>query len=148
MTKTTYNYNYENALYLDVKNYLFENPDVIANRWDEEKKAVDIDGLKDDLNDILFSEDSVTGNASGSYTFSRYDAQEYVTENIDTCLEALEFFDVDAKTVGEKFLYNDWEYFDVTIRCYLLAGIVDWVVNDLFDDLTVEEIKEMIAEYI
>jgi hypothetical protein len=148
MTKTTYTYNYENALYLDVKNYLFENPDVIANRWDEEEKAIDIDGLKDDLNDILFTEDSVTGNASGSYTFSRYDAKEYVTENIDTCLEALESFDVDAKTVGEKFLYNDWEYFDVTIRCYLLGGVIDWVVNDLFDDLTVEEIKEMIAEYI
>ena len=40
------------------------------------------DDFAEDLNDKLFCEDSVTGNASGSYTFNSYEAREHVLEDI------------------------------------------------------------------
>lgn len=52
----------------DVKNYIDENNIIITEDNKEE--------IEEQLNDDLWAEDSVTGNASGSYTFSTYQAEE------------------------------------------------------------------------
>lgn len=69
--------------------------------------------------------DEVTGNGSGSYTFDRAQAREYVLADIDTVKEALKEFDTPAETIAKKFLGDDWEYFDVTARCYVLGQAID-----------------------
>lgn len=85
-----------------------------------------LDELEDYLNDTLFVEDSVTGNASGSYTFNRRAAKEYVLDNMDLLDKMAQEFGADAATIGKKFIADDWEYFDVSIRCYILvSGIYD-----------------------
>ena len=67
-------YNYLEAITDDVIQYIKDGID-----FDEWKG--DRDGLEDYLNDTLFIEDSVTGNGSGSYTYSTYRAEEYLCHN-------------------------------------------------------------------
>ena len=57
--------------------------------------------------------------------------KEYVTENMEECIEALKEFCVEAETVAEKFLSEDWEYFDVTIRCHLLNQAISEVLEEI-----------------
>lgn len=120
-------YNYRKAMIEDIINYIRENYTgaEIAEKLETREE------WEEELNDNLWIEDSVTGNASGSYTFSRLKAREYVLSNPDTLKEALVEFCTDAATVGEKFLSEDWEYFDTTIRCYLLNESICNALNDL-----------------
>ena len=120
-------YNYLEAMKKDITEYI-NNEINLADFTDR-------DELESSLNDDLFTEDSVTGNASGSYTFSRAQAQEYVTDNIDLLKDACEEFGTDATLVGEWFLSDDWEKMDVTIRCYLLCQAIGEALDDMGDEL-------------
>ena len=122
MTRT--NYNYMEAMKQDIKAYL---EDEFEYRYSE----MDHDELEQELYDDLWINDSVTGNASGSYTFCRATAKEYVIDNMEICKEAIDEFCVDANTVADKFLSEDWEYFDVTIRCYLLGSAIAEVLDEM-----------------
>ena len=124
-------YNYLEAMKSDIKDYI-KNEINTANYSDREE-------LENNLNDILWNEDSVTGNASGSYTFNCADAKEYVTDNIDLLAEACKEFGVTNETVGEKFLNEDWEYFDVTIRCYLLNQAISEALDEIDLEFTTDE---------
>lgn len=117
-------YNYYEAVYDDVKEYLEENPDL----FDE---FADNDSLIEHLNDELWIEDRVTGNGSGSYTYDREEAREYVFDGSETVKEALKEFEVPAEEIIDHFFDNDWEYFDVTARCYVLYPAVSACVEDL-----------------
>ena len=121
-------YNYYEEMKKDIKQYLEDN-------FDYQYSDVDsIEELQERLQDNLWAEDSITGNASGSYTFNRSEAKEYVLDNIDLCKEALSEFCVDAETIGNKFLDEEWEYLDVTIRCYILDGVISELFDDAEDD--------------
>jgi hypothetical protein len=89
------------------------------------EKLADREEFADTLNDEMWIADEVTGNGSGSYTFDSAQAREYVLADIDTVKEALKEFDTPAETIAEKFLEDDWEYFDVTARCYVLGQAID-----------------------
>lgn len=110
-------YNYLEAMRDDIKEYCNEN--------NINLKTCDIDKLYDDL----WVEDSVTGNASGSYTFNSELAREYVLDNFNLLKEALyEFGELNERV---DIIFEDkWEYADVTIRCYLLMqAITDAIEN-------------------
>ena len=121
-------YNYFDAMNDDVMEYI--GNEVNLAEWKGRRFE-----LEEYLSDVLWIEDSVTGNGSGSYTFSRAIAKEYVLENIDELLQAIEDFCIDAETVGRKFLEEDWEYFDVSIRCSLLGQVISSVLDDLENEL-------------
>lgn len=106
------------------------------NFTDEEirEKMQDRDSFEEELDELLWIDDSVTGNGSGSYTFNREKAKEYVLADFDTVREALEEFCVEAKTIAEKFLDEYWEYFDVTARCYVL----DMGISEVLDEIETE----------
>lgn len=99
----------------------------------EEIKAgfEDREGFAEKLNDDLWAADGVTGNGSGSYTFDRLAARDYVLGDMDTVAEALREFCVEASTIGEKFLNEDWEYLDVTARCYVLRPAIEAALDEL-----------------
>lgn len=84
----------------------------------------------DELYDELFIDDSVTGNASGSYTFSTYEAEENIAHNIELLQEALEEFGGNYAEALERGA----EYCDVTIRCYLLGEVLQEVLDDLKEE--------------
>ena len=116
-------YNYREEMKKDIRNYIDEN----INYSDYES----IKELRDDLEDTLFDEDSVTGNATGSYIFNTWLAKEYVIDNVGDLKGAIDEFGIDAETVTEKFINEDWEYFDVIIRCYLLNECIASVIDEI-----------------
>lgn len=128
-------YDYLENVTADVRDYVEQEIDL--SEW-----AGDRDGLEEKLNDDLWTCDSVTGNGSGSYTFNRVQAQIYVLDGMDELQEAVNEFEIDSETIGEKFLESDWEYFDVTIRCYLLGQAIAAVLDDLEEDGAFEEEEE------
>ena len=67
-------YNYAEAVKEDVLTYIQNEIDFSDFETIEE--------LEEKLNDDLLTEDSVTGNASGSYTFSTYQAEENLFNSI------------------------------------------------------------------
>ena len=93
----------------------------------------DREGFEELLNDELWTNDNVTGNGSGSYTFNRYRAQEHVLDNMELLFEALREFGCDYEEIGRHFVNEDWEYFDVSIRCYLLSGAISNAL-DYYED--------------
>lgn len=111
-------YDYEKAVKEDALDALYD--------YDEAQEIEDVDDLVGFIQDNLFNDDSVTGSASGSYTMNSNKSMAYVMDNKDLLKDALNEFGDDSETIAEKFLDGDWEYFDVTIRCYVL-------VNEAYD---------------
>ena len=111
------NYDYQTAVAEDIVDFITNNIDL--------EEYEDRDDAFEALNDILWIEDSVTGNGSGSYTFNREKAKEYVLEDMETVRQALREFCVSAEEIGNKFLDEDWEYLDVTARCFVLGAAID-----------------------
>ena len=118
-------YNYYDAVKADVLDYIREE----INLADYD----DLDDLAEKLEETLWINDSVTGNASGSYTFNSYTAKEYVFDNMDLVEEMASDFGIDLSDIGRHFLQENWEWFDVSIRCYVLDACI-------YDAL--EEIRE------
>ena len=116
-------YYYLSAIKEDVKNYI-DDEITISDYSDR-------DELESYLNDELWNCDSVTGNASGSYTMNRLTARDYVIDNIDELNDAVENFGIDRNIVGEKFLEEDFEWCDVTIRCNLLSSAISEVLDSM-----------------
>lgn len=116
-------YDYKQAVKDDVLEYLDDN-DIVLDGYSE-------DYWQEKLYDELWVEDSVTGNASGSYTFNTAQAKEYVEPNSALAMEAMTEFGYGAKEVVEKFREGEWEYLDVTIRCYLLGGAIAEALSEL-----------------
>lgn len=126
MTNT--DYNYMEAMTEDIKEYI-KNEVTLSDYSDR-------DELEEHLNDTLWTEDSVTGNASGSYTFNTYKAEEYICHNLDLLAEAITEFGCDTNV-----LEKGAEWCDVTIRCYLLGQAIAEVLDDME-----EELEEAFAE--
>ena len=116
-------YDYLESIKEDVKNYIKENKE------NESYDFNNLDELKNILYDDLFIDDSVTGNASGSYYCNSAKAREAVQGNEELLINALIEFENDAESY-KKCLINP-EFADVTIRCYLLSQAIDEVVEDL-----------------
>lgn len=111
----------------DIRNYIKEN----YTSEEITEKMEDRDEFEEMLNDELWVADDVTGNGSGSYTMNRAKAQENVLNDIETVKEALREFCVEADTIAKKFLESDWEYFDVTARCYVLGMGISEVLDEI-----------------
>lgn len=112
-------YNYLFAMTKDIINYIEENIDL--GEYDT------LEELEEHLNEILFTEDSVTGNASGSYTFSTWKAEEYLCHNLDLLADALREFGCGLDYLLEKGA----EAADVTIRCYLLGQAISEALEEI-----------------
>lgn len=117
-------YDYREAMTEDVKQWITD--EVNLADWTEDRE-----GLEQQLNDDLWTADSVTGNCSGSYTFNGVQASLYVLDNMDLLQEAIDEFATDPATVGDKFISENWEWFDVTIRCYLLGSVISDVLDEM-----------------
>lgn len=124
-------YNYYEAVTDDVRNYV-EN-EVNLRDFEYDENCLDIERLSNYLNDELFINDSVTGNASGSYTFNSYEAREYIIDNMDLVKEAgCEFGD--AEGMADHLLNEEWETLDVIIRCYVLSSAISEIMDEVADE--------------
>lgn len=106
-------YDYMEAIKDDIRTFLKEEGIVIKGMHYEDTE---------DIYERLWVCDYVTGNASGSYTFSIYAAEENLCHNWHLLREALE-------ECGEvvDILSKGPEWCDVIIRCHLLRSALDEV---------------------
>lgn len=95
-------YDYYKAVEHDVLDYIQENLE--SSDWLDNQ-----DGLEKHLNDVLWQEDSVTGNASGSYWCNAWRAEEALCHNAGLLRESM----------------------DVSIRCYVLDVAVRQALDRL-----------------
>lgn len=122
-------YNYLEAVKNDVLQYIGENI---------EKGEYTKEDLEEKLNNWLWVEDSVTGNASGSYFCSSYKAFECLFGNEDLIYDAK-----DELVLDESKLY-DWEYLDVSIRCFVLSEAIGEAIEELEEEGFFKAEKELI----
>lgn len=108
-------YDYEAAVKSDIRDYLKEHD--VEGRIDED--------LCQKLEDDMFVCDSVTGNASGSYTFNTWRAEENLSHNWDLIGECAEHFGIEDTSLSKGA-----EYWDSSIRCYLLNRCLTEVVDE------------------
>lgn len=121
-------YNYYQAMRDDAMEYIKEN--YTSEKLKEHLSTYsEYQDFLEKLNEEMWACDSVTGNASGSYTFNTWQAEENLCHNLDLLKEALEEFGGDFA----KALEEGAEYCDVTIRCYLLSTTI-WECLDIIKD--------------
>ena len=116
MAKKMEKYNYLESVKENVKSYI--DYDMNVSDFDNRES------LEENLNENLINDDSVTGNASGSYTFCRWDAEEHICHNTDLIQEATENLKLG------KIEY-DPEKIDVAIRMYLLPQAISEVLDKM-----------------
>lgn len=116
-------------------NVIADVKEVVTSDYDYKKELKeDRKAFERRLNDDLWTNDHVTGNGSGSYTFNAWKAEEYLCHNTDLLGEALADFGCDASFFGKGP-----EVLDVTIRCYLLGQAISTVLDELESELQEEE---------
>ena len=111
-------YNYREALKEDIRSWMNEN---------QEK---DYDAVFEGC----WIADEVTGNGSGSYTFNRQVARQYFFEDIysdDYIFGMIQDGMCTAEEIGNRMAHSDWEWIDVSIRCYLLSEVVQEVLDEM-----------------
>ena len=124
----TEKYNYMEAMKDDIKEYINNEVNL--------KDFTDRDELEEKLNEDLWVEDSVTGNASGSYYCNSWKAEEAICHNLDLLGEAMKEFGCEV-----DLLEKGAEWADVTIRCYLLGQAISEVLDEME-----EELEEIVAD--
>ena len=102
-------YDYITQLKDDITTYLIDNDIILEDLNDRELEK---------LGDDLWAEDSVTGNASGSYTMNTYQAEENIAHSWDLIEEVAEVYGIDP-IISSDYSHGA-EWWDVNIRCYLL----------------------------
>lgn len=96
---------------------------------EEEKKELaklDKDEKKEYLYNLFWNSDRVTGNASGSYTFTAWKAEENLCHNGDLIEEMAGCFGYslnDLANLGSEGV-------DVAIRCYVLPQAIDRALEE------------------
>ena len=116
------NYDYLEQVTADAKEAILEDMEY----WSFD----DRDELEEVAYDELMLYDSVTGNASGSYYFNTWKAEEALCHNWDLLVEACEEFGQD---IGEA-VKRGAEFCDVTIRCYLLGQAIAAALDELEEE--------------
>lgn len=115
-------YNYLEEMTVDIIDYIkdnYTNEEII-------EKLESRDEWAQELNDDLWTVDSVTGNASGSYFCNSWKAEEAIAHNLELLGEAMAEFCDDCNA-----LQNGAEWCDVTIRCYLLYRAIENALDKL-----------------
>ena len=115
-------YDYRAAICEDIREYI---ADCITLT-----DYTDRESLEEYLDNELWVTDSVTGNASGSYTFSAYRAEANLCGNWDLLGEAMREFCCERDAIAKGA-----EWADVTIRCYLLGECIAAVLDEMSEEL-------------
>ena len=114
-------YDYKEHEIEDIKSYIKDHEiEVTADNRDE---------IEEQLNEDLFAYDGVTGNASGSYTFNTWEAEENICHNLDLLGEALNEMGYYGESMQKAI--ESAETCDVLIRCYLLPECLSKALDEL-----------------
>lgn len=126
-------YNYFEAVKADVNEYI--RTEIDFQEWSGNRE-----GLEEYLNDALWTEDSVTGNASGSYTCNAYQAEENLSHNWDEIETVANEWGIEA-TISDGYEHGA-EWWDVTIRCYYLGQAISEALDEYEESGVFEAAEE------
>lgn len=115
-------YNYFKAVKSDVLTYITN--EISLEEWEDREK------LEEYLNETLYFCDSITGNASGSYTFSTWEAEKNLCHNLKLIEEVAFEYGIEP-TINSGFEHGA-EWWDVSIRCYYLNRAISEVLDEIF----------------
>ena len=116
---------YRDEIKEDIKSYLTQE-----NLWPTaEPDTSEYEEQRDAAYDRLWMADSVTGNASGSYTFNTWKAAENISQLIwnDEFWDRMKDFGFEPSI---ELFSKGPEYIDVSIRCALLSECLYTVLNE------------------
>ena len=118
---------YKKEICSDIRDWLDNN-----DAWptaDKEKEEDLYDKQTEDIYDHLQLSDSVTGNASGSYTFNTWKAAENISQLIwdDEFWDRMKDFGFEPSV---ELFSKGPEYIDVSIRCVLLSECLSTVLSE------------------
>ena len=122
-------YSYKNTVKTAIKGWMED--------YREELVGLDKSEVYDVVYDACWVADEVTGNASGSYTFSRYEARRNFFQDEDSdeyISQMIEYGFITTEEVGEKVSESNWEWIDVSIRCWLLSQCLSEVLDEMYKD--------------
>ena len=118
-------YDYREAMKSDIKDWMEENTDYSHLDRDEQEEM---------LYDVMWVSDSITGNASGSYTFCRAEARENFFNDCDSEEYLDQMVDegfISREDIGKQICASNWEIIDVWIRCWLLGEVLHEVLSEM-----------------
>lgn len=112
-------YDYYEVVCDDIREWIFDKytDDQLV------EQLISKDDFEEWLNDELLFTDQITGNCSGSYTYSAWQAEENLCHNWGLLREACD-------SLG-NLSELDPETADVTIRCYILPDCITQVLEGL-----------------
>lgn len=126
-------------MYNYLKNVTADAKEAIKENYTEEEIRENLESshnrqhFEERLQDELWTNDSVTGNGSGSYTFNTYQAEENLAHNHDLLEEcAAEFGIVPTISTGWE---HGAEWWDCLIRCYLLPQAISQALDEIEEEL-------------
>ena len=118
-----------------VKQSLENNKDEILSVLSD--KGVDLDDTTDvaeTISENFTYDDSITGNLSGSFTLSRSEARNIVSDNIDDVITILNELGYNAmEKIGEAFVEDSFEQLDVMARVFVLNEAAYQFAQELTD---------------
>lgn len=118
-----------------VKQSLEDNKDEILSVLSD--RGVDLDDTADvaeTISENFTNDDSITGNLSGSFTLSRSEAKDIVSDNIDDVITILNEFGYNAmEKIGEAFVEDSFEQLDVIARVFVLNEAAYQFAQELTD---------------
>lgn len=118
-------YNYKTALYNDMLSYIEDNVNLAD--YDNKEEAYNA------LDEMMWVEDYITGNGSYGYA-DEEECEKYVGDNLKLAFEALREFCIKLRDIPDT---SPAKYMDSTIRCYLFHGVLQQVVDEIYDSKTV-----------
>lgn len=130
-------------MYNYLENVIADAKEAIKNNYTEEELRENLESshtrqhFEEKLSDELWTDDSVTGNGSGSYTFSTYKAEENLAHNFDLLEETAEAFGIEP-TIATGYEHGA-EWWDCSIRCYLLNQAITKALDEIEAEL--EEVE-------
>ena len=122
--KEEYEYDYRSHILQDCKeriNELMDDGTISPDQY------LDRDEIIDKLSDMFWTDDSVTGNGSGSYTFSTWKAAIYLSHNYETLAKVME--DWDVPLTYERLA--EYERNDALIRTYMYNEVLPEAVDSV-----------------
>lgn len=114
-------YDYEVSMKPRVKDWIEDNVD------EDDLIRMTDDELYEYCYDKMWACDEITGNASGSYFFNAWKAENAISHNWELLQNALEDFGCEDVNILDK----GPEWCDVTIRCYLLSKCLSEVIEEM-----------------
>ena len=134
------NYNYYEAVKEDVITAIEDDYYIEIVKEQLKMGGVDCD-VVEALNDAMWTDDSITGNGSGSYWCNAWGAEEALCHNWNLIRDMVSEYMTDISI--NKF---SPEQMDVSIRCFLLNSVLWDLVDEIIEMAEADESEEEIIE--